>query len=201
MAHRRRIATPRSTAGPRPAGSPPRSRWSPRGAHRRLGGPTPSAYEFGIRGFDSLWYHLPWPRHSRRRGHITWPRSTDVEYLTAFYPPRRAVHGLGIVLLGRDTLSPGMTLIWLGVLLLAATASAPRGLATRLCWRGRRDGESPMTLSREGRRRRRRGRVSFSPPSRWSGRGRARSGRSALGGVAAGLAVGTSSTCSDRCWP
>jgi hypothetical protein len=93
-------------------------------------GPTLSSYEFGIRGFDSLWYHLPWAASFAQTGHITGLRFTDVEYLTAFYPASaELVHGLGIVLLGRDTLSPAINLIWLGLLLLAAyCVGRPRGL-------------------------------------------------------------------------
>lgn len=93
-------------------------------------GPTLSSYEFGIRGFDSLWYHLPWAGSFAQTGHITPLRFTDIEYLTQFYPATaELVHGLGIVLLGRDTLSPGLNLIWLAVVLLAAYCiGRPRGL-------------------------------------------------------------------------
>ena len=39
------------------------------------------------------------------------------------------LHGLGIVLLGRDTLSPGLNLLWLGLTLLAAYCiGRPRGV-------------------------------------------------------------------------
>ena len=39
------------------------------------------------------------------------------------------LHGLGIVLLGRDTLSPGLNLVWLGLTLLAAYCiGRPRGV-------------------------------------------------------------------------
>src|SRR5207248_8601653 len=46
-----------------------------------------------------------------------------------FYPASsELVHGLGIVLLGRDTLSPALNLIWLGLALLAAWCiGRPRG--------------------------------------------------------------------------
>jgi hypothetical protein len=93
-------------------------------------GPTLSAYEFGIRGFDSLWYHLPWAASFAQTGHITPLRFTDVEYLTAFYPATaELIHGFGIVALGRDTLSPGLNLLWLiGTLLAAYCVGRPRGL-------------------------------------------------------------------------
>jgi hypothetical protein len=91
---------------------------------------TVQSYDVGIRGFDSLWYHLPWAASFAQTGRITTLRFTDVEYLTAFYPATAEVlHGLGIVLLGRDTLSPALNLLWLGLVLLAAyCVGRPRGL-------------------------------------------------------------------------
>jgi hypothetical protein len=83
--------------------------------------PTLESYDVGIRPFDSLWYHLPWAASFAQTGHIASLRFTDVEYLTAFYPAgAELIHGLGIVLLGRDTLSPVLNLLWLGLTLLAA---------------------------------------------------------------------------------
>ena len=85
------------------------------------GGLTIQSYNVGIRGFDSLWYHLPWAASFAQTGSIAGLRFTDVEYLTPFYPATaEMLHGLGIVLLGRDTLSPGINLAWLGLTLLAA---------------------------------------------------------------------------------
>lgn len=82
--------------------------------------PTIQSYNVGILSFDSLWYHLPWAASFAQTGHITPLRFTDIEYLTAFYPATaELVHGLGIVLLGRDTLSPALNLVWLGLVLLA----------------------------------------------------------------------------------
>jgi len=82
---------------------------------------TIQSYDVGIRGFDSLWYHLPWAASFAQTGNIVSLRFTDVEYLTPFYPATAEVlHGLGIVLLGRDTLSPGLNLVWLALTLLAA---------------------------------------------------------------------------------
>ena len=83
--------------------------------------PTLQSYDVGIRTFDSLWYHLPWAASFAQTGHIMPLRFTDIEYLTAFYPATaELLHGLGIVLLGHDTLSPAMNLVWLGLSLLAA---------------------------------------------------------------------------------
>jgi hypothetical protein len=92
--------------------------------------PTLVSYDIGIRSFDSLWYHLPWAASFAQTGWVTSLRFTDVEYLTAFYPATaELVHGLGIVLLGRDTLSPAINLGWLSLSLLAAWCiGSPRGL-------------------------------------------------------------------------
>jgi hypothetical protein len=82
--------------------------------------PSLQSYDTGIRTFDSLWYHLPWAASFAQTGQITSLRFTDVEYLTPFYPATsELIHGLGIVLLGRDTVSPGLNLVWLSVSLLA----------------------------------------------------------------------------------
>ncbi len=91
---------------------------------------TIQSYDVGIRGFDSLWYHLPWAASFAQTGNVTSLRFTDVEYLTPFYPATaEMLHGLGIVLLGRDTLSPGINLVWLGLALLAAyCVGRPRGV-------------------------------------------------------------------------
>ena len=91
---------------------------------------TIQSYDVGIRGFDSLWYHLPWAASFAQTGSIGGLRFTDVEYLTPFYPATaELLHGLGIVLLGRDTLSPGLNLLWLSLTLLAAYCiGRPRGV-------------------------------------------------------------------------
>jgi hypothetical protein len=88
------------------------------------------SYNVGIRGFDSLWYHLPWAASFAQTGNVVSLRFTDVEYLTPFYPATaEMLHGLGIVLLSRDTLSPGLNLVWLGLSLLAAYCiGRPRGV-------------------------------------------------------------------------
>ncbi len=95
-------------------------------------GPTFQSYDVGIRTFDSLWYHLPWAAWFAQTGHITPLRFTDVEYLTPFYPATAELyHGLGIVLLGHDTLSPAFNLLWLGLVLLAAyCVGRPHGIGS-----------------------------------------------------------------------
>jgi hypothetical protein len=91
--------------------------------------PTLQAYDVGVHVVDSFWYHLPWAATLAQSGQITGLRFTDVEFLTAFYPETgELLHGLGIVLLARDTLSPALNLVWLGLALLSAYCiGRPRG--------------------------------------------------------------------------
>jgi hypothetical protein len=91
---------------------------------------TLQSYRFGIRTFDSIWYHLPWAAGFAQTGQITPLRFTDIEYLTPFYPATAELfHGLGIVLFARDTISPGLNLVWLGLVLLAGyCVGRPRGV-------------------------------------------------------------------------
>jgi hypothetical protein len=93
-------------------------------------GPTLESFDYGIRGFDSLWYHLPFAASFAQTGHITPLRFFDVEYLSQFYPvTAELLHAIGIVLLGRDTLSPALNLCFLWLTLLAAYCiGRPRGL-------------------------------------------------------------------------
>ncbi len=82
--------------------------------------PTLQAYVLGVHTFDSLWYHLPWAAGFAQTGHVT-ALHYDLEFLLAFYPATgELLHGLGIVLFGHDTISPGLNLLWLGLTLLAA---------------------------------------------------------------------------------
>lgn len=82
--------------------------------------PTLQAYRLGVHTFDSLWYHLPWAAGFAQTGHVT-QLHYDLEFLLAFYPATGELfHGLGIVLFGHDTISPGLNLVWLALALLAA---------------------------------------------------------------------------------
>jgi hypothetical protein len=92
--------------------------------------PMLDAYDLGIHAFDSLWYHMPWAASFAQTGRVT-PLHYDLEFLLAFYPATAELfHGLGIVLLGRDTLSPALNLGWMGVAMLAGWCiGRPRGRA------------------------------------------------------------------------
>jgi hypothetical protein len=93
--------------------------------------PTLISYDYGITSVDSLWYHLPWAASFAQTGGILAPRYSDVEYLTAFYPATAEIlHALGIVLIGRDTLSPALNLPFLAMTLLAGWCiGLERGMA------------------------------------------------------------------------
>ena len=83
--------------------------------------PTLVSYDVGVTSVDSVWYHLPWAASFAQTGNIASLRFTDVEYLTAFYPATgELLHGVGIVLFGRDLLSPVLNVGFLGLTLLAA---------------------------------------------------------------------------------
>ncbi len=94
------------------------------------GGPTVRAYDAGIRGFDSIWYHMPWAGSFAQTGQITGIRFLDVVYLTGFYPATaELLHAMGIALMGNDVLSPSINLLWLALVLLAAwCVGHPRGV-------------------------------------------------------------------------
>jgi hypothetical protein len=79
------------------------------------------SYEHGIRGADSIFYHLPHAASYAQTGQIRAIRYTDFDYLNGLYPATSELfHALGIVLMGNDVLSPGINLIWLAFTLLAA---------------------------------------------------------------------------------
>jgi hypothetical protein len=83
--------------------------------------PSLESFDYGIRGFDSLWYHLPFAASFAQTGQIVSLRLGDVEYLSQFYPATsELIHAIGLVLLGRDTLSPALNMFWLWGTLLAA---------------------------------------------------------------------------------
>jgi hypothetical protein len=93
------------------------------------------ALRAGITNVDSLQYHLPFAARFAQSG-----RTFDVHYLWidpvwSFYPANAELqHAVGMVLFGRDVLSPVLNLAWLGLALLAGWVM------------GRRYGVSHLTL-------------------------------------------------------
>ncbi len=90
----------------------------------------------GVLGYDSLDYHLPFAARYFQTGRITSLAFTFPGLDTAFHPANsELLHGVGMVALARDTLSPAMNLGWLSLALLAAWCA------------GRRRNVAPMTLA------------------------------------------------------
>ncbi len=76
---------------------------------------------YGMYGFDSLWYHMPFAARFAQEGSLTQLHFTSPALLTWFYPANSELfHTAGIVITGRDILSPFINLGWLGAVLLAA---------------------------------------------------------------------------------
>ncbi len=92
--------------------------------------PMLDSYDLGMHAFDTLWYHMPWAASFAQTGRVT-SLHYDLEFLLAFYPATAELfHGLGIVLLARDTLSPAINLAWMALTLLAGWCiGCPRGRA------------------------------------------------------------------------
>ncbi len=80
---------------------------------------------------DSLWYHLPFAARFAHDGWTSRLHFVDAHSLIPFYPANsEIVHGLGMLLLGSDFLSPLLNLGWLSLALLAAWCiGRPYGVA------------------------------------------------------------------------
>jgi hypothetical protein len=85
----------------------------------------------GMGTVDTLWYHMPIAARFAQSGWTSRLHFVDAHSLVGFYPnTSELLHGLGIVFLGNDTLSPLLNLGWLGLALFAAwCAGRPFGLA------------------------------------------------------------------------
>ena len=81
---------------------------------------TVDSLRYGMMGIDTLWYHLPVAARFADSGR-TWDlHYVDGQSLTVFYPAvSELLHGLGIVFLGTDLLSPLLNTFWLALALLA----------------------------------------------------------------------------------
>ena len=77
--------------------------------------------DHGISNFDSLWYHMPFAAHIAQTHSVTGFLHTDTVYTNWFYPQNsELLHGAGILLTGRDTLSIFVNFAWLALAFLAA---------------------------------------------------------------------------------
>ena len=83
--------------------------------------PTIASMKEGMYGFDSQWYHLPFSARFAETGQLWDFHYTTPVLLSWFYPANsELLHAAGMVVTGRDVLSPLMNLGWLFVALLAA---------------------------------------------------------------------------------
>jgi hypothetical protein len=82
---------------------------------------TKHALDRGIFNFDSLWYHMPFAVDMAQTHSVVGMHHVETVFTNWFYPQNSEVlHGVGIVLTGRDTLSLFMNFGWLAVAFLAA---------------------------------------------------------------------------------
>jgi hypothetical protein len=76
---------------------------------------------YGMYGFDSLWYHMPFAARFAQQESLTELHFTSPALLSWFYPANSELfHTVGILTTGRDIASPFINLGWLGATLLAA---------------------------------------------------------------------------------
>jgi hypothetical protein len=79
------------------------------------------ALDAGIFNFDSLWYHMPFSADIAQSHSTTGMHHVETVFVNWFYPQNsELLHAVGILMIGRDTLSLFINFAWLGVALLAA---------------------------------------------------------------------------------
>ena len=84
--------------------------------------PTGEAVDQGMYYQDTTWYHMSFSARFAQTGDIGPLHFTDPLKLTAWFYPQNSelLHGVGIVTLDTDFLSPVINLIWVALCLLAA---------------------------------------------------------------------------------
>jgi hypothetical protein len=79
------------------------------------------ALDTGIFNFDSLWYHMPFSADMVQSHSTTGMHHVETVFVNWFYPQNsELLHAVGILMIGRDTLSLFINFGWLGVSFLAA---------------------------------------------------------------------------------
>jgi hypothetical protein len=82
---------------------------------------TDSALDRGMFNFDSLWYHMPFATEFAQSHSVTGFHHTETVFANWFYPQNsELLHGVGVLIAGRDTLSLFVNYGWLAIALLAA---------------------------------------------------------------------------------
>src|SRR3954469_8628229 len=84
--------------------------------------PTGQAVDQGMYYQDTTWYHMSFSARFAQTGHVGPLHFTDPLKLAAWFYPQNSelLHGVGIVTLDTDFLSPLMNLMWCALCLLAA---------------------------------------------------------------------------------
>jgi len=79
------------------------------------------ALDSGIFNFDSLWYHMPFSADMAQSHSTTGMHHIETVFVNWFYPQNsELLHAIGILEVGRDTLSLFINFGWLAVAFLAA---------------------------------------------------------------------------------
>ena len=79
------------------------------------------ALDAGIFNFDSLWYHMPFSADIAQSHSTTGMHHIETVFVNWFYPQNsELLHAIGILAIGRDTLSLFINFGWLAVAFLAA---------------------------------------------------------------------------------
>jgi hypothetical protein len=79
------------------------------------------ALDAGIFNFDSLWYHMPFSADIAQSHSTAGMHHVETVFVNWFYPQNsELLHAVGILTIGRDTLSLFINFAWLGIALLAA---------------------------------------------------------------------------------
>jgi hypothetical protein len=82
---------------------------------------TKHALDRGIFNFDSLWYHMPFAVDMAQTHSVVGMHHVETVFTNWFYPQNsELLHGVGILLTGRDTLSLFLNSAWLAMAFLAA---------------------------------------------------------------------------------
>jgi hypothetical protein len=84
--------------------------------------PTSQAIDQGMYYQDTTWYHMSFSARFAQTGHVGPLHFTDPLKLAAWFYPQNSelLHGIGIVFLRTDFLSPLINLVWVALCLLAA---------------------------------------------------------------------------------
>jgi hypothetical protein len=80
-----------------------------------------SSFAHGMYGYDTTWYHMPFSARFVQDASLTGLHFTSTSFLSWFYPANSELfHSAGILVTGRDYLSPLINMGWLGLAMLAA---------------------------------------------------------------------------------